>query len=82
MDEQELRERAHDLNVTVWVGKAGLDSVTEELSDQLADRDLVKVKFLRSARGGTSTDELASELGESTGATLVETRGNTAVYHR
>jgi len=82
MDKQELREAAHDLDVTVWVGKAGLEAVTEELSDQLADRDLVKVKFLRSARAGTSTDELAGELGESIGAELVETRGNTAVYHR
>jgi len=82
MDDQELREAAHDLDVTVWVGKAGLEAVTEELSDQLADRDLVKVKFLRSARGGTSTDELADELGGSIGAELVETRGNTAVFHR
>ena len=82
MDEQELRKEAHDLDVTVWVGKAGVDAVTEELSDQLDERDLVKVKFLRSARGGTSTDDVAGELAESIGAELIETRGNTAVYHR
>ena len=54
----DLERRAHDLDVTVWVGKAGLDPVVEELRDQLADRELVKVKFLRSARGGTTTEEL------------------------
>jgi RNA-binding protein len=53
MSNHDLRKEAHDLDVTVWVGKSGLDSVTEELRDQLDDRDLVKVKFLRAARGGT-----------------------------
>lgn len=76
------RKRAHDLDVTVWVGKSGLDPVVDELDDQLGRTDLVKVKFLRAARGGTTTDELAAELADSVDADLVETRGNTAVFHR
>ena len=82
MDQDELRRKAHDADVTVWVGKGGVEAVTDELADQLADRDLVKVKFLRAARGGTTTDDLATELGDAVGAELVETRGNTAVYTR
>ncbi len=81
MSDQELRKEAHDLDVTVWVGKAGIDAVVDELDDQLSDRKLVKAKFLRAARGGTSTDELAAELAEAVDADLVETRGNTAVFH-
>jgi RNA-binding protein len=81
MNREDLRKRAHGLDVTVWVGKAGIESVTEELRSQLDDRDLVKVKFLRSARGGTTTDELAERLAEEVDADLVETRGNTAVMH-
>ena len=81
MTDDDLRKRAHDLDVTVWVGKSGLDPVVDELGDQLDDRDLVKVKFLRAARGGTTTDELAEDLADRVGADLVETRGNTAVYH-
>jgi len=81
MTDEDLRKEAHDLDVTVWVGKAGIDSVTDELADQLRDRKLVKVKFLRAARGGTTTDELAEELAERVDAELVETRGNTAVLH-
>ena len=77
-----LRERAHGVDVTVWVGKAGIEAVVEELSDQLDDRELVKVKFLRAARGGTTTDRLADDLAERTGAELVETRGHTAAFHR
>ena len=81
MTDEDLRKQAHDLDVTVWVGKGGIGSVTDELSDQLKDNELVKVKFLRAARGGTTTDELAADLADEVGAKLVETRGNTAVYH-
>lgn len=81
MTDQTLREEAHDVDVTVWVGKNGIESVVDELDDQLDNRRLVKVKFLRSARAGTSTDELAAELADDVDAELVETRGNTAVLH-
>jgi RNA-binding protein len=82
MSDDELRKRAHDLDVTVWVGKSGLGAVVDELDDQLSDRDLVKVKFLRAARGGTTAEELATDLAERVGAELIETRGHTAVLHR
>ena len=82
MTDKDLKARAHDLDVTVWVGKSGVDPVVDELSDQLTDRDLVKVKFLRAARGGTTTDELAEELAERVSADVVDTRGHTAVFHR
>jgi RNA-binding protein len=78
----DLERRAHDLDVTVWVGKAGLDPVVEELRDQLDDRELVKVKFLRSARGGTTTEELAEELADRANAVLFRTRGHTGVFRR
>ncbi len=82
MTDSDLRARAHDLDATIRVGKRGIQGVEDELDRQLGDTDLVKVRFLRSARGGTTTDELAAELATSVNATLVETRGNTAVYHR
>ncbi|MFB6199033.1 MAG: YhbY family RNA-binding protein [Halobacteriaceae archaeon] len=77
----DLRAEAHDLDVTVWVGKAGIDAVIEELSNQLEERKLVKVKFLRSARGDQDVEDLAAALQERVDAELVETRGNTAVFH-
>lgn len=81
MASEDLKTKAHEADVTVWVGKAGIESVVDELEDQLADRDVVKVKFLRAARGGTDTEELAEDLADRVGADLLETRGNTAVYH-
>jgi RNA-binding protein len=82
MDTQALRKRAHDLDVTVWVGKSGLGAVVDELDDQLGDRELVKVKFLRAARGGTDVETLAADLADRVDADVVETRGNTAVLYR
>jgi RNA-binding protein len=81
MTDEDLRKRAHGLDVTLWVGKSGIGAVADELEDQLRNRDLVKVKFLRAARGSTSTEELAVELADRVDAELIETRGNTAVLH-
>jgi RNA-binding protein len=77
----ELRKQAHDLDVTVWVGKRGIDAVVDELEDQLNNAELVKVKFLRAARGEDDTETLAAELAERVDAELIETRGHTAVLH-
>jgi len=82
MTGEDRRQRIHGLDVTVWVGKHGVEAVVDELADQLSDRDMVKVKFLRAARGGTTTEELAEELAERADATVVETRGHTAVIER
>ena len=82
MGNQDLRKQAHDLDVTVWVGKSGIGAVEEELSGQLKNRNLVKVKVLRSARAGTTVEELTEELAERVNADVVETRGNTGVVHR
>lgn len=77
----ELRKQAHEIDATVRVGKSGLDPVVDELRDQLTERTLVKVKFLRSARGGTTAEELATELASRVDATVIETRGHTAVFY-
>ena len=79
---EELRKRAHDLDVTVWVGKKGIDAVVDELDDQLGDATLVKVKFLRSARGTDDAETLATELADRVDAEVFQTRGHTAVLRR
>lgn len=70
----------HELEVSLWVGKRGLDPAAEELNAQLEHHELVKAKFLRSAQGDGSIEELAVELAGMAGASIVETRGHTAVF--
>ena len=82
MTDKATRRKIHDLDATLRVGKAGVGAVSDELVTQLKNAELVKVKFLRAARGGTTTEELADELADDASAELIETRGNTAVYRR
>jgi RNA-binding protein len=82
MNDTQKAGRIHDLDVTVWVGKHGVDAVTDELHAQLGDRQLVKVKFLRASRGGTDTETLAEELASAVNADIVQVRGHTAVFER
>jgi RNA-binding protein len=82
MSNTSRRERIHNLDVTVWVGKHGIESVVDELDDQLSNSDLVKVKFHRSARASTDTETLAEDLAERVESSVVETRGHTAVIER
>lgn len=75
-------QRIHDLDATLRVGKHGIESVADELNTQLDDAQFVKVKFLRAARGGTTSEELASELARRVSADVVRVRGHTAVFER
>jgi RNA-binding protein len=76
------KQRIHNLDVTLWVGKRGIAAVTEELNEQLDNQEFVKIKFHRAARADGDAEELAAELAERTDATVVQTRGHTAVLER
>jgi RNA-binding protein len=51
MIDEDRQRRIHELDVTLRVGKGGVEQVADELADQVADRGLVEVKFLRAAPG-------------------------------
>lgn len=80
MSDTARAQRIHNLDATLRVGKGGIEAVSDELASQLGDREFVKVKFLRSARGGTDTESLAADLADAATASVVETRGHTAVF--
>jgi len=82
MSDTTRRQRIHELDVTVWVGKNGIEPVVDELDGQLDDAEFVKTKFLRAARANTTTEDLAAELADHVDAEVVRTRGHTAVFER
>jgi RNA-binding protein len=82
MNQDERRRHAHDMDPTIRVGKAGVDSVASELRTQLGERELVKVKFLRSSRGTTAAETLAEQLADLSSASVYDVRGHTAVFTR
>lgn len=72
----------HDLDVTLWVGKAGVESASEELATQLKHRELVKVRVLRAGRSGRGIEEIAEELASSVDGRVIDVRGHTTVIGR
>jgi RNA-binding protein len=78
---QKLKALAAELVPTLWVGKNGANAaIVLELQEQLKLRKMVKVRILKSALLESSRDKVAYELGQASGAQLVDLKGATAVY--
>jgi len=82
MNKQERKAEATSIEPTLHVGKSGIDVVVEELRTQLKNRNIVKVKILKSAFIETGKKELAEKLANLSNSELIEVRGNTAVFCR
>lgn len=87
LDPKQMREKraeAQKIDVTLHVGKAGVEAAVAELDAQLKQRKLVKVRLLPAAtQGADATDkEQAIRLAKATSSHLVDVRGHTAVYWR
>lgn len=79
----ELRGQAAKTEASTHVGKNGITpSLIEELSRQLKDNKLVKVKLLKSAIGEMPREEVAKALAEKTRSELIEVKGNTVVLFK
>jgi RNA-binding protein len=71
------KKTASQLKATIWIGKNGVSEQTyEEIKRQIKDREMVKVKWLR------STDVDPAGIAVACGAELVQTRGRTMVLAR
>jgi RNA-binding protein len=79
----EMRGMAARMESSTHIGKNGVTpSLIEELTRQLKDNKLVKVKILKSALDEMSRDEIANALAAKTGSELIEVKGNTVVLFR
>ncbi|WFN34741.1 YhbY family RNA-binding protein [Methanogenium sp. S4BF] len=71
------KKTASQLKATIWIGKSGVTEQTyEEIRRQIKDRDMVKIKWLR------STEVDPAGIAVACGAELVQTRGRTMVLAR
>ena len=68
---------------TIWVGKNQVSpKLLEEIGRQLDDREIVKIKILKSAIREGKASELASMVAKQTNAILIEVRGHTFVLYK
>lgn len=82
MNRRDYKTEATVLEPTIHVGKAGIESVVEELKKQLKIKKIVKVKLLKTSYAGREKKELIDRLANLTDSELIEVRGNTAVFRR
>ncbi len=82
MNRQKYKAEATLLEPSLQIGKSGIENVAQELKNQLKARQMIKVRFLRTALLETNKQELAEKLSNLTDSELIEIRGNTAVFRR
>jgi RNA-binding protein len=68
---------------TIWIGKEGKSlQILNEISRQLEQREMVKVKVLKSALKEEETKEIASKIAQQTESTLIDVRGHTIILYK
>ncbi len=68
---------------TICVGKEGkTQQILDEISRRLANREVLKVKILKSALKDEKIRSLASKIAEQTASTLIEVRGHTILLYK
>jgi RNA-binding protein len=67
---------------TIWVGKQGAPQIVNEVSRQLDQREMVKVKILKSALKNEVAKNVASKIAQKTSSTLIDVRGHTFILYR
>lgn len=79
----DLKCEASQLSPLIAIGKKGItEALVRELSDQLRQHKLVKVKILRTALSNVDRKTLSEDLSSRTESQLVEIRGSNAVLYR
>lgn len=76
-----LRSLATQIDTIMQVGKGGVgEAMIKTVSDALEARELIKMKVLENS--GEAVRDVAQELAEAVGATLVTVIGNKLVLYR
>ncbi len=83
MERSELIRKGHSIKPTVIVGKSGLtENMDSEIRAQLEDRELIKVKMLRSMGPPSGWKEDIEDLAHRIKATVVEIKGGTILLFK
>lgn len=68
---------------TIWIGKDGATpQIMDEVSRQLDQKEMVKVKALKSALRDEDAKTVGARIAQQTEATLIDIRGHTFVLYR
>ncbi|MEM2102237.1 MAG: YhbY family RNA-binding protein [Candidatus Bathyarchaeia archaeon] len=76
------QELSHE-NPTIWIGKYHLSAhIISEIDKQLDNREMIKIRILKTALKEEKAKTIASQVAKQTNATLIEVRGHTFMLYR
>ncbi len=68
---------------SIWIGKGGATAqIMDEVSRQLDQKEVVKIKALKSALRDEEAKTMAEKIAQGTEATLIDVRGHTFVLYK
>jgi RNA-binding protein len=68
---------------TIWIGKKGMIPQTmNEVSRQLDQNEIVKVKVLKTALKDEEAKNVAAKIAQETDSSLIDVRGHTFVLYK
>jgi len=77
---EKIKEKIHS-RADIQLGKKGVnESVVNEIKRRLKNQQVIKIRINRNLiKSGIERQEIAQEIEEKTGATIIEIRGNTII---
>ena len=88
MGESKLRRfnRKREMNAekpTVWIGKEGVaPGIVDEISRQLEQKEVVKVKILKSAIKKEEAKKIGVKIAQETTSSLIDVRGHIILLYK
>lgn len=80
---KELMKEGKNLETSVRIGKQGIsDNMISEIKKTFSNKELIKVKFLRSVRETEDVDEMIEKIIKKTGSTLIKKAGFMILLHK
>jgi len=68
---------------SIWIGKDGAtNQIADEISRQLDQKEIVKIKALKTALRDEEAKTVAARIAQQTEATLIDVRGHTFILYR
>jgi RNA-binding protein len=78
-----IKRKLSEEKPTIMIGKNQVSrEILKEVEKQLEQKEVVKIKILKSALQDNKAKEMASRIAEDTEATLVEVRGHTLILYK
>jgi len=78
-----IKHKLSEEKPTIWIGKNRVSQeILKEIVKQLDNKEMVKIKILKSALGEDKAKQIASRIAEQTESSLVEVRGHTIMLYK